>query len=313
MGKKKFKILQKLYFKKWIIGICSDSIESIIKNKEFDPKIHWLKTKNHKKLIADPFFLSQNEKEIKIIYEELCYKDNYGKIALMSLDKNFKQLKHKTVLDTNSHLSYPFVFKENGNTFVFPESRQSGNLSCYKYDEAKETLIFVKNILNRPLVDSTIFQHENIYWLFCASYNNDSNYELNIYYSEMLLGTYKPHPQNPIKKGLDGIRSAGNLFVVDGTLYRPSQNCANEYGESITLNRIIELSTQSFIEEYYMTLAINKNNLNNRNIHTIHTINQMNGIILVDGIMLAFRPIYQIKEFLKRMFKRQAKRFYGIF
>lgn len=295
-------LYKKLFFNKWIIGICRDDIKEIIRTKTFDPDINWIRIK-HDKLIADPFFLDSTNGNFKIIYEELRYKDYYGKISMMSFDQSFKQINHKMILDTKSHLSYPFVFKENNKSYVFPESKQNGKLSCYEYDPINESLNFSQNILDLPLLDSTILKHKNKYWIFGTISDNGYDYNLNIFFSESLLGPYVPHPNNPVKRGLDGTRSAGNFIEVDGIYYRPTQNCAIEYGQSIAINKVIELNENNYAEESYMTIRINTKNKNNYGLETIHTINVMDNIILVDGIHRSFRPIYQIMDIAKRNLK----------
>ena len=81
------------------------------------------------------------------------------------------------------------------------------------------------------------------------------NYKLNVIYSDSLLGPYIPHPDNPVKSGLNGTRSAGNFIEVDGIIYRPSQNSEKDYGESITINKVNELNEMNVVEEPYMTIC----------------------------------------------------------
>ncbi len=114
-----------------------------------------------------------------------------------------------------------------------------------------------------------------------------------------LLGPYIPHPGNPVKRGIDGTRPAGNFIEVDGNIYRPAQNCRKQYGDSMTVNKIIELDENKVVEEPYFTITINKKNRNNRGMKTIHTINEMNGFIVVDGIKWTFAPLLQFKTFLR--------------
>jgi hypothetical protein len=84
--------------------------------------------KSFDKFYADPFLLSSKDGNFKIIFEDYTFDDDYGKISLMTLDKSFRQVNHKILLDTKSHLSYPFVFTENNKTYVFPEAGKSGKL-----------------------------------------------------------------------------------------------------------------------------------------------------------------------------------------
>lgn len=305
------KYIDKLFFKKWTIGICRGKIEDIIRNKIFDPDINWLRLKSFDKFYADPFFLATNDGNIKILLEEYSFKENYGKISLMTLDQDYKLKTKKLLLDTKSHLSYPFIFNENNKTFIFPETAQNNKLSCYEYDPKNETMRFLKDIIDLPLRDSTIIKYNNKYWIFGTMSDNGLDYELHVYYSDNLLGTYNPHPANPIKNGLDGTRSAGNFITIDGIIYRPTQNCQNSYGESITINRITEISETNISEEPYMTIQLNPENKNNRRISTIHTINIFKNTIVVDGQISIFSPLQQVKNsIMYRLNKRKISNWF---
>jgi hypothetical protein len=297
------KYIDKLFFKKWIIGICQINIKDIIRNRTFDPDINWLLMASFDKFYADPFLLFSKDENFKILFEEFTFNDEYGKISLMTLDKSFKLKNIKVLLDTKSHLSYPFVYTENNKSYVFPEAGKSGKLSCYEYDPVNESLIFLQDILDLPLLDSTILKRDGKYWIFGTLSENGVNYKLHVFFSDSLLGPYTPHLNNPIKSGLNGTRSAGNFIEVDGIIYRPSQNCKNEYGESITINRVTELNEINVVEEPYLTICINKNNRHNAGIHTIHTINVMDNTIAVDGEQWTFAPIHQWKKFKKTQSK----------
>lgn len=300
MNKTISKFIGKLFFKRWTMGIYQGNVEDVIRSKSFDPNIRWLKMDLFDNFLADPFLLSTTNGQIKIILEDFTYDDDYGKIALLTLDKQFRQIDHKIVLDTKSHLSYPFVFSENNKHYIFPETKQNGKLSCYEYNPQDESLNFVKDILDLPLLDSTILKYGSKFWIFATISERENDSKLYVFFSDSLLGPYTSHPSNPIKSGLNGTRSAGSFIEVDGIIYRPTQNCQNIYGESITINKITELTETDVAEEPYMNIKINKKNKNNCGIHTIHTINVMNSIIVVDGLHWTFSPLKQFKKYLKR-------------
>lgn len=300
------KLIDKLYFKQWAIGLCHGDIKEIIKSKTFDQHINWLPLNKFEHFQADPFLLNSNDGTINILLEDFPFNDYYGKISLMKLDKNLNILHQKVLLDTKSHLSYPFIYSEDNKTYIFPEAAHSGKLSCYVYNQAQESVSFLKDILDLPLLDSTIIKHDEKYWLFGTLYGEDSHNKLYIYYSDNLLGPYTPHPENPVKNSLNGSRPAGNIIKVDDIIYRPSQNCENQYGESMTINKIIRLNELQFVEEPHMVIRIDRKKNNNKNIHTIHTINIMNDLIAVDGSKWTFSPATQWKVYLKT--KRQKRK-----
>jgi hypothetical protein len=297
MGKILSKYIDKLFFKKWIIGICRENIKDIIRSKNFDLEINWLLIKSFDKFYADPFLLDAKDGNSKILFEEYTFDDDYAKISLMTLDKSFKQVDNKILLDTKSHLSYPFIFTENKRTYIFPEAKQSGKLSCYEYDPVQESLTFLQDILNLPLLDSTILKYDNKYWIYGTLSENSTDYKLYVYFSDKLLGPYVPHPSNPVKSGLNGTRSAGNFIEVDGIIYRPTQNCEKKYGESITFNKVNEINKINVAEEPYLTIGIDIKKRSNYRMHKIHTINVKDNIIVVDGEHWTFAPIHQFKKF----------------
>jgi len=295
------KFLGKLFVQQWIIGIARCNIRDIVMEKQLSADIKWLRIDQPERFYADPFILpSNNGSEYIILAEDLSFSENYGKISALSLDKDLNNAGTKVLLDTGSHLSYPFVFEENGRTYIIPESSKAGKASCYEYDAHTGNLVFLKDIIEEPLLDSTIIKYKGKYWLFGSQKIKDLHYKLNIYFSDSLFGPYKAHSANPVRTGRDGIRPAGNFFEADGEIYRPAQNNKRGYGDSISLNKLKVLNEDQFEEEFYCTLAIKKNTKGNKGIRAIHTINAVNGIIVVDGLLWRFSLNTKIKQSLAK-------------
>jgi hypothetical protein len=248
---------------------------------------------------ADPFIFKTDDGRINIIFESVSTYNLDGKISLIVLNDLLEPVLEKVVLDTNAHLSYPYVFKENGKIYVFPESAFGGTLFCYEFDQAKRLLTNKKEVMKAPLLDSSILKHENKYWLFATMLGEKRNSDLHIFYADNLCGPYKAHAGNPVKNDPDGSRPAGNFIEVDGDIYRPTQNCSNYYGESITINKISTLTTTDFKEEEYMVLRADKNDEFNYGIHTINAVDDM---IIVDGQKSYFEPVGQLSRKLKNIF-----------
>jgi hypothetical protein len=53
---------------------------------------------------------------------------------------------------------------------------------------------------------------------------------------------------NPIVSDVRRARPAGALFREDGTLYRPAQDCAGDYGAAFWLNRVDVLDERHYHE-----------------------------------------------------------------
>lgn len=305
----KNRLLSKLYLKRWIIGFTRADIKEIIRTKSFKANIKWLPAEPYSRFIADPFILESFNGTTKVIYEEFSTDTNYGNISLLTLDKDLKEVRRKVLLDTKSHLSFPFIFSENGRFYIIPESVQSGRLSIYEYDPSSETMHFLDHLLPYALYDPIIFKKNNKYWLFGAIFENRVDYKMHIFYSDKITGPYVSHPANPVKNGLDGVRGAGNIIEVDNELYRPAQNCANSYGESMTINRIIKLDEKNYAEEYYMLIKPDEKEFRKNQIFKIHTLNISGDLIVVDGMKWILAVREQWKKFRRsRQLKRQPSK-----
>jgi hypothetical protein len=287
----------------WNIGFAKGNIEEVFKRKKNNLTFKWFEIDNPGRSIADPFIFKTNDGNINVLYEifSMVNPEKYGKIELSILDADFVPIFNKEILDTKKHVSYPFIFTENDKTYIIPESRQSGKLYCYEYDFENRVLINERIIIdNLPLLDSTIFKHNNRYWLFATLGDRKFDHsKLYIYFADTLFGPYQAHPNNPVKYGLNGTRPAGNIIKVGEEIYRPAQNCKQHYGESITINRITKLSENEFTEEPYFEMTAEKNCAFNSGLHTI---NVLDDIIVVDGIRMVFMPVTKFKLFLKKRF-----------
>jgi hypothetical protein len=232
--------------------------------------------------------------------------DNYGKISVIRVGEGMNRDTHRVVLDTRSHLSYPFVYAENGSTYLFPEASQSGRLSAYRFDPATASATYVQDVIELPLLDGTIHRHNGKYWLFGTINGPDADSKLHLFYSNTLMGPYTPHPANPVRSGLEGSRPAGRIVEVDGQLYRPAQNSRYAYGESITINRIKTLNEETYAEEVHMVLELDRKNPRNRHMHGMHTINHVDDVIVVDGTVWRFSPALKWKQVKQKMAARKA-------
>jgi hypothetical protein len=291
------KYRDKLYLKQWGLGFLKADIKDIIRRRQTNLSFTWLSIENPDVSYADPFIFKATDGKIHLLFENVTSYDMDGTISLMVCDELFKPVLQKTVLDNLEHLSYPYVFQKNGTTYVFPENAFKGALHCYEFDVNTKSFTNPKKVLDQPVIDSTILKHNNKYWLFCTMLGEELNSALHIFYADDLLGPYQPHAGNPVKKALNGTRPAGNFIEVDGQFYRPTQNCVNYYGESITINKLNKLSETEFEEEEYMIIESNPSDEFN---YGIHTINAIDDLIIVDGQKKHFQPLRQISRRLKR-------------
>jgi hypothetical protein len=271
----------------------------MIRNKKFDFRFQWLPLDDKAVSYADPFIFKTDDGRVNILFEHVSTYELDGRISLIVCNDRVDPVFEKIVLDTKDHLSYPFVFKENGKIYIFPENAFGGALNCFEFDPVNRSFVNKQQVIGLPLLDGTILKQDNKYWLFATLLGESYNSDLHIFYSDQLTGPYRAHPGNPVKQQLNGSRPAGNFFEVDGSIYRPAQNCANYYGESITINKIRKLTVSEFAEDEYMVIKPNRHEEFN---YGIHTINAVDDIIVVDGQKGHFQPVRQLNRKLKSYF-----------
>jgi hypothetical protein len=295
------KIYQKCCVMQWSIGFAAANINDVISNKAWPNSITWLPIKHSLNFIADPFIIKNKQGKLFVLYEDFSAEQN-GYIAIKELDEQFNTVSEKTLLKTNTHLSYPFIFEEAGVTYIIPETQQTNNLIAYPFNIDNLTIEKGISILsNTSILDATFLKHDNKYWIF-ASVGDGKNFnnQLNIYYANSLFGNYLPHQNNPVKNNLDGSRPAGAIIQIDGIYYRPAQNCKAYYGQAITINKIKTLTTTHFEEEVHCVLSANTFNYFTDGVHTINSIK--NEIVVIDGIKMIFMPLLKLKLFIKAIF-----------
>jgi hypothetical protein len=199
---------------------------------------------------ADPFPVRHEERRLLFV-EEFVDERNLGVICCLELQPDGSVLRHGVVLDEPFHLSYPQVFRSQGQWYMTVESCEANRVSLYRADDFPRGWQRVTDLIHgRVCVDPTLYQHNGHWYLFgnvSESGANPSD-ELFLFVSDSLEGPYRAHPANPIVSDVRSARPAGQLFVQGGKLIRPAQCCAPIYGSAVVFNEVVELSPHSYAE-----------------------------------------------------------------
>lgn len=295
-----------LYVKQWNVGLAKMSFEDILRKGKIEGDFTWIPNPDIHTFYADPFIRHREDGRLEVIFEDFHSEQWYGRLSVALLDEQFRVQSVKQLLDTGFHLSYPFILNEGGRTYLLPENSEQGDFTCYEYSEDKQELTNPVNICeNIPLLDSTIFYHDDRYWLFSTHRGNKSNEELHIYHARDWRGPYKAHKGNPHKMNKIGTRPAGQVIFHQGDIYRPTQNCDKYYGKSLIFNKITKLSETSFEEMPVLELGPPKHG---KFIYGIHTINFSNDVIVIDSLARIFAPFTQLNSFLRRKWRKLTGR-----
>jgi hypothetical protein len=178
------------------------------------------------RFVADPFLI--REQGIFYLFFEVLGVDR-GVIGLATSTDGLRWRYERIVLEEPFHLSYPNVFKWKDDYYLVPESVAVNSVRLYKARHFPDSWQFVKPIIkDRSLVDSTVFIHQDLLWLFSSSKDNQN---LFLFYADRPEGPWREHPGSPIVRnnGRDA-RPAGNILDTGERLIRFSQD-SQEYGE----------------------------------------------------------------------------------
>jgi hypothetical protein len=206
---------------------------------------------------ADPFVVSSGDKHF-IFVEELTYASRKGHISVLEVSSDGKLISCQTVLERPYHLSYPFIFTWCGETYMLPESNHNRTIDVFRCVRFPNEWIYDRTLLSGiRAVDSTLIEHEGVWWLFCnqASEGKSLNECLYLYSAPTPLGPFSPHQGNPVVRNSKGSRPAGNFFSRGGVLYRPSQDCSRAYGEALIIHKVEEISADRYREREVLRIA----------------------------------------------------------
>ena len=231
--------------------------------------IHWLKPPKSD-YFADPFVIS-NGNETYLFFEWFSNKNGKADLAMAKKSENF-EMYHK-ITDFPEHHSYPFVFEYQGQIYCIPEANKTDKVSLYRFVETDgcASLQWDCDLLEGCFVDSTIYHHSDGKFYLFTTPQKQSHTHLLIFVADDLRGPYRPHFNNPVKVDCSNARMAGKIQNIDGELIRPAQNSTHHYGESITLNKIIQLNEYQYFEETINEIKPLKEWPYNRGTHTINS------------------------------------------
>jgi len=199
---------------------------------------------------ADPFLFEKGGQTF-LFFEDFRYDEGRAHISYCAINPDGSTSEPIEVLTPPFHLSYPFIFEDEGTIFMVPESRSSRNVVLYRATDFPATWVQESVLLEDVhAVDATIHKENGKYWMFAGvsdgRYSNSD--ELSLFFAETLKGPWEPHPGNPLISDVRQARPAGALFYHDGRLIRPSQDCSKAYGYGLVFSEVIKLTETEYEE-----------------------------------------------------------------
>lgn len=271
------------------IGFVENELEDIINGEPI--KVNWMKHNYKDRWFADPFILDVTEENYIVLVEEWYDPISRGRISKLIVDRTDFTLKDiETILELDSHLSFPFIQRTKDGIYIIPENSATGQLPRYKYDSTTDEVCFDSIICHDRLTDSVPFCYQGEDFMFSTKLPDANGKELGIYKKED-DGTYTQYDSYNFKENLS--RMAGDVFTCNGKLYRPAQVCIKSYGDAVSLQEVLFNNGKFHFQELRRLYSPSpKYNLG------FHTFNVYNDSIVVDG--LGYRRYY-ISNIIKRL------------
>jgi hypothetical protein len=283
----KAKIANKKYFKQWVLYIGTNKGS----NSKPDFSTYDIILPPIDRSWADPFLYSRENKTY-IFIEEYIFTTKKGFLSVMELYEDGTYSDPIKVLETDYHLSYPFLIEDEGKLYMIPETSQHNTIELF------ECVNFplewkLKKLINSNVcaVDSTIIKRDGLYWMFSNIKENkgaSSHDELFLFYAESLTSdNWAAHPQNPIVSDVRGARPAGNIIHENGKLFRVAQNCSNHYGYGMQIAEIIQLDKDVYKEKVVSLIHPDFN----KDVISTHTYNVIGNKAIIDAQIIRKREL----------------------
>jgi hypothetical protein len=189
------------------------------------------------------------------------------------------------ILEKPYHLSYPFIFKHEGEIYLVPESAGNRTIELYRAADFPRRWVFVRHLMKDvSAFDATLLHHQKRWWLFAVMKENEGCSpwdELFLFHASSLFSNHwTPHPKNPVVADIRRARPAGRIFLSNGRLIRPSQDCSKHYGYRVVFNEIARLDRHEYVERPIGVISPDWD----RRIRNVHTFGYQDGLTVVDGM-----------------------------
>lgn len=236
----------------WRVGVVRAPAETLL-----DPAIlaacavEWFPQAGSLRFLADPFGLWRDER-LHVFVEAYDYRDRVGWIETLTFDAELRLIDRRPALKEPWHLSYPFVFEADGETWMLPEAHRSGKLTLYRAEEFPHRWTPAAEIaLDAVAIDATPLFHDGRWWLFYtpAGTRAEKVSALHVAHAERLTGPWTPHPGNPVRFDAGSARPGGRPMLIDGAIVLPVQDCRRTYGGAVRALTITRLTPEVFVAE----------------------------------------------------------------
>jgi hypothetical protein len=217
-----------------------------------------------------------------ILFEELLYSVDRGRVAMVEIDAKGRANAPTTVLERDYHLSYPFLLQHQGDWFMLPECDNGARVEIYRATRFPHEWTQEGELdTGLQLVDATLQEIDGRWWMFgaCVDQSGHAWTELHVFSASSPFGPFTAHRRNPVVTDVRSARPAGRPFRHGGSWYRPAQDCSRGYGSAISIQRIERLDDRGYAERTVTRLEPRWRG----DLVGTHTINAVDGLTVIDA------------------------------
>jgi hypothetical protein len=197
--------------------------------------------------VADPFMIKEGGTWF-MFFEVLNSLRNKGEIGVATSPDARRWTYVGICLREPFHLSYPQVFKWQGELYMIPEGGGGKQMVLYKAKKFPTVWEPAAVLLDGEFTDHSLFRFHDTWWLF-AGCDPLLNNILRLFHAENLTGPWQEHVKSPIlSNDPRHTRPAGAAVVMGKEIIRFAQDCAEAYGSKVYAFVIDRLSKTEYRE-----------------------------------------------------------------
>ncbi len=258
----------------WTLAFIDNMLFDIINDKPLIYK--FVKNPYYKdRWFADPFILDVDDNNIFLLVEDFFYSDRKGRISELTIDRHSYQIVDvHIILELDSHLSFPAIFRDKGHVYIYPENSKAGGLWLYEYNPQTDECKMIEKLSDQPFTDAIVTNLFGKKQIFSTKEPNPNKNVLDVYDWDEEKKSFEQSESITFEENI--ARNAGDVFWCGNSVFRPAQECNAIYGHSVSIqqieyrNRII-----SFKEVRRITPTCKK-------YIGQHTINSFNNCVVTD-------------------------------
>jgi len=197
--------------------------------------------------VADPFIAREGDRWYMLfeVFDEAASK---GAIGLAVSEDGLRWAYRGAVLREDYHLSYPYLFKWQGDYYMIPETLAAKCIRLYRATRFPTDWCCVGTLLEERGADPSILRRHGFWWLFTCP-TPYRHHTLRLHFAETLQGPWHEHPGSPlVAENPRRARPAGRLTLWGDRAFRFAQDCTPCYGTAVRAFEITELSPTCYRE-----------------------------------------------------------------